>query len=193
MPVTAVPYAAKQLDAQRTGCWVRLLSPSDVRGAIEAIAAEVTRRHSDLSKALVIGIHRGGVHIADLLRNELAACIGETVPGGVIDVTGHRDDTRSAPLEVRRSFTRLPIQIDGMAVLLVDDVISTGRTARAGLSVLSSLGRPRSVELVALIDRGHRELPIRPDYVGKHLPTSSYALVAVYPEGVFLHDSIEPS
>ena len=161
-----------------------VLSAADVRRALTRIAHEVAERNHGTDGLMVIGLQRGGVWIAHQLATALTAIgDGVVVPVGSLDVSFHRDDVGLRPI-VPGSVTDLPSALDGRAVVLVDDVLFTGRTVRAALEALNDYGRPRSVQLAVIVDRGHRELPIRPDYVGKNLPTSREEDVRVTADGV---------
>ncbi len=145
------------------------------------IAHEVVERNRDLNELALVGIRTRGVPLAARLRANLLEITKTDVPVGALDITLYRDDLmRHAvgpqPL-VRR--TEIPFSIDDRKILLVDDVLYTGRTVRAGLDALIDFGRPRSIQLIVLVDRGHRELPIKADYVGKNVPTSSSESVRV--------------
>ncbi|HEY4608723.1 MAG TPA: bifunctional pyr operon transcriptional regulator/uracil phosphoribosyltransferase PyrR, partial [Ilumatobacteraceae bacterium] len=133
---------------------------------------------------VLVGLQRGGVWIADELAGMLAS-IEKSVPVGALDVSFHRDDVGLRPI-VPGSVTSIPVSLDGTTVVLVDDVLFTGRTVRAALEALNEYGRPRAVQLAVIIDRGHRELPIRPDYVGKNLPTAGDEDVRVSAAGVVI-------
>ena len=145
------------------------------------IAHEIVERNKGVQDVALVGIRTRGVHIARRLARSLREITGDEVPTGALDITLYRDDLmRHAvgpqPL-VRR--TEIPFSIDDRKILLVDDVLYTGRTIRAALDALIDFGRPRSIQLIVLVDRGHRELPIKADYVGKNLPTSSKESVQV--------------
>lgn len=149
--------------------------------ALTRIAHEIVERNKSVDGLAFVGIRTRGVHIARRLARTVNAITGGEVPTGALDITLYRDDLmRSAvgpqPL-VRR--TEIPFSIDARGILLVDDVLYTGRTIRAALDALIDFGRPRSIQLVVLVDRGHRELPIKADYVGKNIPTSSAESVQV--------------
>jgi pyrimidine operon attenuation protein / uracil phosphoribosyltransferase len=145
------------------------------------IAHEIAERNRGLDDLAFVGIRTRGVPIAKRLSAALAEMTGVTVPVGSLDITLYRDDLMKhavgpQPL-VRR--TDIPFSIDGRRILLVDDVLYTGRTVRAALDALVDFGRPRAIQLVVMLDRGHRELPIKADYVGKNLPTSALESVQV--------------
>src|SRR3954470_13650398 len=146
------------------------------------IAHEIVERNKGVEGLALVGIRTRGVHIARRLARSLKEITGDEVATGALDITLYRDDLmRHAvgpqPL-VRR--TEIQFSIDSRKILLVDDVLYTGRTIRAALDALIDFGRPKAIQLVVLVDRGHRELPIKPDYVGKNLPTSSKQSVQVH-------------
>ncbi|HEY4610016.1 MAG TPA: bifunctional pyr operon transcriptional regulator/uracil phosphoribosyltransferase PyrR [Ilumatobacteraceae bacterium] len=161
-----------------------VLSADDVRRALTRIAHEIVERNHGTESVVLVGLQRGGVWIADELAGMLAA-IEQSVPVGALDVSFHRDDVGLRPI-VPGSVTSIPVSLDGTTVVLVDDVLFTGRTVRAALEALNEYGRPRAVQLAVIIDRGHRELPIRPDYVGKNLPTAGDEDVRVSAAGVVI-------
>src|SRR3954469_7350310 len=149
-----------------------VLDEDDIRRTLVRIAHEIVEKHAGRPVALV-GIHRRGAHLATRLPQLVADLIDDQeVPLGDIDIAFYRDDlsTRGADPEVHA--THLPFRLEDYSVVLVDDVLYPGRTARAGIDALFDYGRPERVQLAVLADRGHRELPIRPDYVGKNLPTA---------------------
>src|SRR3954453_20639656 len=148
-----------------------VLDQDDVRRTLVRIAHEIVEKHADRPVALV-GIHRRGAHLATRLHRLGTDLLETDVPLGDIDIAFYRDDlsTRAADPEVHS--THLPFRLEEYSVVLIDDVLYTGRTARAGIDALFDYGRPERVQLAVLADRGHRELPIRPDYVGKNLPTA---------------------
>jgi pyrimidine operon attenuation protein/uracil phosphoribosyltransferase len=145
------------------------------------IAHEIVERNKGVDDLALVGVRTRGVHIARRLARALREITGEEIPTGALDITLYRDDLmRQAvgpqPL-VRR--TEIPFSIDNRKILLVDDVLYTGRTTRAALDALIDFGRPKAIQLIVLVDRGHRELPIKADYVGKNLPTALYESVQV--------------
>ena len=165
-----------------------VLGADDIRRAVTRIAHEIVERNRGLDDVVLIGLQRGGVWIARQLSAAIASVEPDAnVPVGAIDVSMYRDDIGLRPV-VPGTVTDIPVDIGGRVVVLVDDVLFTGRTVRAALDALSEYGRPRMVQLAVLIDRGHRELPIRPDFVGKNLPSSRDEEVRVTPDGVVIGD-----
>ena len=151
----------------------RLLSPDDIRRAVTRIAHEIAERNEGVSGVVLVGIRRRGVPLAQRIAATLADFEGQRVPVGTLDITLYRDDLAlRGPAPIVRS-TSIPIDITGRTIVLVDDVLYTGRTVRAALDALADLGRPARIQLAVLIDRGHRELPIRADFVGKNVPTAN--------------------
>ena len=155
-----------------------LLDAAGLQRTLSRIAHEIIERNDDLTCVALVGIHTRGVPLAHRLRRLIAERAGEEVAIGAVDITFHRDDVHvrggGAPLHAQplvRS-TALDFPLEGMTCVLVDDVLYTGRTIRAAIDALFEYGRPARVQLAVIADRGHRELPIRPDYVGKNLPTS---------------------
>ena len=157
----------------------RLLDDSEIQRAVTRIAHEILERNRGASDLVLVGIAARGDDLARRLAAEIARIEGVEVPVGVLDITFYRDDIglRAEAPEVHE--TRIGFDISGKTVVLVDDVLYTGRTVRAALDALVDFGRPRAVQLAVLVDRGHRELPIRADYVGKNIPTRSDDLVRV--------------
>src|ERR671921_1797814 len=150
--------------------------------ALTRIAHEILERNRGLNEIALVGIRTRGVPIARRLARALHEINGDDVPTGALDITLYRDDLMRNPVGpqplVRR--TEIPFSIDNRKILLVDDVLYTGRTTRAALDALIDFGRPRAIQLIVLVDRGHRELPIKADYVGKNVPTSRSQSVQVY-------------
>jgi pyrimidine operon attenuation protein/uracil phosphoribosyltransferase len=152
-----------------------------VSRSITRIAHEILERNRGVDDLALVGIRARGVPIAERLAAELSALTGTRVPTGSLDITLYRDDLMRhavGPQPVIRR-TEIPFSLDDRLILLVDDVLYTGRTIRAALDALIDFGRPRAIQLIALVDRGHRELPIRPDYVGRNIPTSRQQSVHV--------------
>ncbi|MGA1723415.1 MAG: bifunctional pyr operon transcriptional regulator/uracil phosphoribosyltransferase PyrR [Ilumatobacteraceae bacterium] len=169
----------------------RVLGPDDVRRATTRMAHEIIERNRGLERVVLVGLQRGGVWLADSLGEEIAR-IGQPVPVGSLDISLYRDDIGRRPV-VPGSVSSLPSEIDGARVVLVDGVLYTGRSVKAALDALNDYGRPDSVQLAVMVDRGHRELPIRPDFVGKNLPTSLGESVEVDRDGVVIVDAAETS
>ncbi|MCU1494484.1 MAG: pyrimidine operon attenuation protein/uracil phosphoribosyltransferase [Acidimicrobiaceae bacterium] len=166
------------------------MDPDDVRRALVRIAHEVLERNHGAGDVVVVGLQSGGVALAERLVQLLADIDGAEVPCGKLDVAFYRDDISIRPVSPEE-VTRIPVDLTGRVVVLVDDVLFTGRTVRAALDALGDHGRARAVQLAVMIDRGHRELPIRPDFVGKNLPTRRDELVDVSEAGVAIGDMVE--
>ena len=157
-----------------------------MRRATRRMAHEIIEANAGLDDVRLIGLQTGGVPLARNLADALAEIEpGTDVPVGRLDVAFHRDDIGLRPT-LPEAITDVPFPLDGTVVVLVDDVLFTGRTIRAALDAMTSFGRPRAVQLAVMVDRGHRELPIRPDYVGKNLPTRRDEVVDVTDDGVHL-------
>lgn len=161
-----------------------VLSQADITRALTRIAHEILEGNRGADDLVVMGIPTRGVFLADRIGAALESISGQKVPVGAIDVTLYRDDLRRQPTRAPRPTSVPDGGIDGKTVVLVDDVLYSGRTIRAALDALSAIGRPRIVRLAVLVDRGHRELPIRADYVGKNLPTSTSERIFVRLDGV---------
>lgn len=158
-----------------------VLDSDDVGRTLRRVAHEIVEKNPDLSEVAVVGIHTRGVVIARRIHELLLEMTGTDLPLGEIDISFYRDDlgSRSADGQPVVHATRLDFPLEERTIILVDDVLFTGRTVRAGIEALFDYGRPARIQLAVLCDRGHRELPIRPDYVGKNLPTSRHERVAV--------------
>ena len=156
----------------------QLLGADDIRRAIARLAHEIVERNAGTGGLVLVGLRTRGIPLARRLQDRIKAYEGDDLPLGELDITLYRDDIHQ---RVPRTLspTSIPVDIANKTVILVDDVLYTGRTIRAALDALIDLGRPQAIQLVCLIDRGHRELPIRPDYVGKNVPTSRHEKVAV--------------
>lgn len=161
------------------------MEADDVRRALVRMAHEILERHKVPERLVMVGIRTRGAHLASRLAAAIGAIESQRPPAGVLDVTRYRDDRptvdreRGASGRAVAETVAAAFPVEGRDIVLVDDVIYTGRTARAAMDALIDLGRPATVQLAVLIDRGHRELPIRPDYVGKNVPTSGREHVAV--------------
>ncbi len=163
----------------------RIMTADDMGRAIRRMSHEVIERNHGLEEIVVVGLQTGGVPVAERLAATLEDIDGIRPPLGTLDVALHRDDIGIRPV-VPEAATDLPTDLDGRIVVLVDDVLFTGRTIRAALDAVCDYGRPRAVQLAVMVDRGHRELPIRPDFVGKNLPTRRDEVVDVHADGVDL-------
>jgi pyrimidine operon attenuation protein / uracil phosphoribosyltransferase len=159
--------------------WKAVLTPEEIRRALSRIAHEILERTHGGEGIVLLGIPTRGVYLARRLAARIGEFEGAPAPVGSLDVTMHRDDLRLRPARALQRTEVPPDGVDGKIVVLVDDVLFSGRTVRAALDALNDLGRPRSVQLAVLVDRGHRELPIRADYVGKNLPTAHREAVRV--------------
>ncbi|MFN2488471.1 MAG: bifunctional pyr operon transcriptional regulator/uracil phosphoribosyltransferase PyrR [Actinomycetota bacterium] len=157
----------------------RVMEPSDVRRALTRVAHEIVEHNKGTDDLVLVGIRTRGAPLADRLAGVIASFEGADLPSGALDVTLYRDDVAlRGPRNLEA--TTVPGDLDGRVVVLVDDVLYTGRTVRAAFDALLDLGRPRAIRLAVLVDRGHRELPIRADHVGKNLPTSAHEVVKVH-------------
>ena len=175
------PRAAARPPAARPGGegWKAVLTPEEIRRALSRIAHEILERTHGGEGIVLLGIPTRGVYLARRLAGRIGEFEGVPAPVGSLDVTMHRDDLRLRPARALQRTQVPPDGVDGKTVVLVDDVLFSGRTIRAALDALNDLGRPRAVQLAVLVDRGHRELPIRADYVGKNLPTAHREKVRV--------------
>jgi pyrimidine operon attenuation protein/uracil phosphoribosyltransferase len=165
------------------------MSGEDVRRAITRIAHEIVETHQGLEGIVLVGLQTGGVPLAGRLAEALDKVEGVEVPVGSLDVAFYRDDIGLRPV-LPEAVTDIAFDLTGKTVVLVDDVLFTGRTIRAALNALNDYGRARAVRLAVMVDRGHRELPIRPDYVGKNLPTRRDEMVDVSADGVVIGDMV---
>jgi pyrimidine operon attenuation protein/uracil phosphoribosyltransferase len=166
----------------------QVLDADAVGRALTRIAHEVRERNAG-ADLVIVGLQTGGVPLAERLADELERIEGSEVPVGTLDVAFYRDDIGLRPV-LPEAATEIPVDLSGRTVVLVDDVLFTGRTVRAALDALTDFGRPRAVQLAVMVDRGHRELPIRPDYVGKNLPTRRDEVVDVSLDGVHIGELV---
>lgn len=167
-----------------------VMTAEEVHRAIWRIAHEITERNGGVDQVVLVGLQTGGVPLAERLAEALGEIEGNTLAVGTLDVAFHRDDIGLRPV-LPEAATEIPVDLDGATVVLVDDVLFTGRTVRAALDALTSYGRPRAVQLAVMVDRGHRELPIRPDFVGKNLPTRRDEVVNVSLDGVEIGEMVK--
>jgi pyrimidine operon attenuation protein/uracil phosphoribosyltransferase len=157
----------------------RVMDADDLRRAITRIAHEILERNSGTDNLGIIGIQTRGAHLARRIAEAIGSIEGTGVPVGVLDITLYRDDLQTIAEQPVVNESDIPFDVQGRTIVLVDDVLYTGRTVRAALDEIIDFGRPKSVHLAVIVDRGHRELPIRADYVGKNVPTSANEIVAV--------------
>ncbi len=156
-----------------------IMDESAVGRALKRISHEILERNNGCEGLCIIGIKRRGVSIAEIIASNIKSIEGIELPTGILDITFYRDDILKSATEPVINDSKIPFDITGKRIILVDDVLYTGRTVRAALDALIKLGRPASIQLAVLIDRGHRELPIRGDYVGKNIPTSKNEHISV--------------
>jgi pyrimidine operon attenuation protein / uracil phosphoribosyltransferase len=157
----------------------RLLETDDIRRAVSRIAHEIVERNKGAHDLAVVGVHTRGIPLASRIAARVSELEGIEVPSGKLDITLYRDDLSEVGLQPLVRRTEVPFDVASRRIVMVDDVFFTGRTARAGLDALIDLGRPANIQLAVLVDRGHRELPIRADYVGKNIPTSKTEIIKV--------------
>ncbi len=169
----------------------RILEAPEIRRMLRRIAHEILEKNKGPEELALVGIHTRGVPLARRLAAYIHTFEGVEVPVGVLDITLYRDDLSEIAHQPKVRETKIPFDIWGKSIVLVDDVLYTGRTARAALDALIDLGRPRRVYLGVLVDRGHRELPIRADFVGKNLPTARTEVVKVKLEETDGEDAVE--
>jgi pyrimidine operon attenuation protein / uracil phosphoribosyltransferase len=147
--------------------------------SLTRIASEILEKNKGGEELVLVGIRTGGVFLAERLNKKISSIEGKSIPFGILDITLYRDDLSTSHRKPRLGKTDIPFSLDGRKVVLVDDVLFTGRTIRAAMDALIDFGRPKLIQLAVLIDRGHRELPIRADFVGKNLPSSLWQAVSV--------------
>jgi pyrimidine operon attenuation protein / uracil phosphoribosyltransferase len=168
----------------------QVMDADQIRRAVKRMAHEIVERNGGLADLVIVGLQTGGIEPAIHLVEALEAIEGIRLPLGTVDVAFHRDDIGLRPV-LPEAPTDIPVELTGQTVILVDDVLFTGRTVRAALDALNDFGRPQAVQLAVMVDRGHRELPIRADYVGKNLPTSRSEAVAVTMHSVELGEMVK--
>lgn len=169
---------------------VEILSSEEIRRTITRLASQVVEKSRDLSDLVILGIHTRGVFLAQLLARQIEMLEGISVSMGALDITFYRDDLDRIGARTPAK-SDIPLDLTGKTVLLVDDVIYKGRTIRAALNAVNDYGRPAAIWLLVLVDRGHRELPIHPDFVGKLLPTAKEEQVKVYLQDLDGRDAVE--
>ena len=163
----------------------QVLSAADVQRALTRMAHEIVERNGGIEDVVLVGLQTGGIPLATRMAEALSQIEQADVVLGSLDVAFYRDDIGLRPV-LPEAVTNIPADLAGKVVVLVDDVLFTGRTIRAALNALNDFGRARAVQLAVMIDRGHRELPIRPDYVGKNLPTNREEMIDVGDDGVWI-------
>jgi len=174
-----------------------LMDTEGIRRALTRIAHEIVEKNKGVDNVVLVGIRTRGVPIAERLAENIEKIEGKKPPVGVLDITLYRDDLSTLAYQPIVRPTELPVDITGKIVVLVDDVLYTGRTIRAALDAVIDNGRPKTIQLAVLVDRGHRELPIRADFVGKNVPTSSKEVISVQlqatdeAENVILREVVE--
>ncbi|HMM39641.1 MULTISPECIES: bifunctional pyr operon transcriptional regulator/uracil phosphoribosyltransferase PyrR [Desulfovibrio] len=156
-----------------------VLGSREMARTLDRLASEVIERRGESEKLALIGIQRRGADLAERLKKRLDERLGRRIPLGKLDINLYRDDWSSLEIQPRINCTEIPFDLEGASVVLVDDVLFSGRTIRAALEAILDYGRPKRVELLVLIDRGHRELPIQADYVGKKVSTQDHEHVNV--------------
>lgn len=167
-----------------------IMDKDGVRRALTRIAHEISERNRGVKDLVVIGVRNRGVYLGRRLGQKIAEIEGQAIPFGILDITDYRDDWKIRKLPEAAGKTDIGFPVDGKKVVLVDDVLYTGRTVRAAMDAIIDRGRPASIQLAVLIDRGHRELPIRADYVGKNVPTSHREIVSTRLEEVDGEDCV---
>jgi len=170
---SATPTAQAEVSVPKPGSEVVVLDDAAIQRSLTRIAHEIVERHADLSRLYLVAIPNGGVPLGRILQRGLASISGVEPHLGILDTTLYRDDLTRGGVRPPLRTTEMPSSVDERIVLLVEDVVNTGRTIRAAMDAMIDFGRPTNVQVVALVDRGHRELPIKIDYVGKNIPTQT--------------------
>jgi len=169
---------------------VEILSAAELRRTITRIASQIVENYGDLENLVLLGIYTRGVLLAELLAHQIEVLEQVQVSVGALDITFYRDDLDQVGMRTPEK-TTIPFDLTGKTVVLVDDVIYKGRTIRAALNAVTDYGRPETIGLAVLVDRGHRQLPIHPDFIGKKLPTAKEEQVKVYLEDLDGRDAVE--
>ncbi len=156
-----------------------IMTPGDIKRTLARIAHEIVERNKATEHLILVAMHARGVLLAKRLATNIEDFVRLKIPVGSLDITSYRDDITSLNWQPIVKSTDIPVDIDGKSIVLVDDVLYTGRSTRAAMDAIIDLGRPQSIQLAVLIDRGHRELPIRADFVGKNMPSSRYEEIQV--------------
>jgi pyrimidine operon attenuation protein/uracil phosphoribosyltransferase len=169
----------------------RIMTAEDVRRAITRISHEIVEKQAGTEGLVLVGIQRRGVPLAHRIAAAILEHEGAEIPVGALDITFYRDDLSLVAQQPIVKGTQIPFDLNGRTVVLVDDVLYTGRTIRAAMDALIDFGRPQTIRLAVLVDRGHRELPIRADHVGKNVPTSREEVVHVFLDEIDGEDAVE--
>ncbi|BAU09914.1 bifunctional protein pyrR [Leptolyngbya sp. NIES-3755] len=169
---------------------IEILSAEELRRTVNRLASQIVERSGDLSKLVLLGIYTRGVPLAKSICDQITVLENVEVPLGAIDITFYRDDLDTIGVRTPAK-TDIPFDLTGKTVVLIDDVIYKGRTIRAALDAVNDYGRPEVIRLAVLIDRGHREVPIHPDYIGKQLPTAKEEMIKVYLQETDGRDGVE--
>lgn len=169
---------------------IEILSAEEIRRTLTRLASQIIEKNADLSEIVLLGIHTKGVPLAYQIAHQIEMLEQIKIPVGAIDVTFYRDDLDRVATRTPAK-TKIPLDLTGKKVILVDDVIYKGRTIRAALNAILDYGRPQTIRLLVLVDRGHRELPIHPDFTGKKLPTAQEEQIKVYLQDIDGRDAVE--
>lgn len=169
---------------------IEILSAEEIRRTLTRLASQIIEKNADLSEIVLLGIHTKGVPLAYQIAHQIEMLEQIKIPVGAIDVTFYRDDLDRVATRTPAK-TKIPLDLTGKKVILIDDVIYKGRTIRAALSAILDYGRPQTIRLLVLVDRGHRELPIHPDFTGKKLPTAQEEQIKVYLQDIDGRDAVE--
>jgi pyrimidine operon attenuation protein / uracil phosphoribosyltransferase len=169
---------------------IEILSAEEVRRTVNRLASQIVERSGDLSKLVLLGIYTRGVPLAKTICDQITVLENVEIPLGAIDITFYRDDLDTIGVRTPAK-TEISFDLTGKTVVLIDDVIYKGRTIRAALDAVNDYGRPEVIRLAVLIDRGHREVPIHPDYIGKQLPTAKEEMIKVYLQETDGRDGVE--
>lgn len=169
---------------------VEILSAEDIRRTVNRLASQIIEKSGDLSKLVLVGVYTRGLPLAQMLARQIEIMEQVPVPLGALDITFYRDDLDQIGMRTPAK-TDIPYDLTDKTVVLVDDVIYKGRTVRAALNAVNEYGRPEIIRLAVLVDRGHRQLPIHPDFIGKELPTAKEEQVKVYLQDIDGRDAVE--
>ncbi|MGB2925900.1 MAG: bifunctional pyr operon transcriptional regulator/uracil phosphoribosyltransferase PyrR [Limnothrix sp.] len=169
---------------------IEILSPEEIRRTVTRLASQIIEKAGDLSELALLGIYTRGVPLAHIIAKQIELLENIDVPVGALDITFYRDDLDKIGVRTP-SKTQIPFDINGKHLVVVDDVIFGGRTSRAALNAVNDYGRPELIRLAVLVDRGHRQLPIQPDFTGKKLPTAKEEQVKVYLQDIDGRDAVE--